>query len=228
MTATGMTAADVYRAWKERDSKVGYEMVRRYSLGYAMPRQERIAVLAEILGTTPAYLQHGEGASVYQNGATAEEEKFDVNVAPASMGTHRVPLLNYVQAGMFTEMGSNFSFEGMEYLLVDAALSHRSFALQIKGDSMKAPPNTPGDSFAEGDRVIIDCEVHPRPGDYVVAKNGGEEATFKKYRLAAFDEKGREVFELVPLNPDYPTLRSDQHHIEIIGTMVEYRKYYRR
>nr|MBF0684264.1 helix-turn-helix domain-containing protein [Pseudomonas sp.] len=150
------------------------------------------------------------------------------NVIAVAAGQQRVPLLNYVQAGIFTEMGSNFAAEDMDYLLIDSQVSDRAFALQIKGDSMRAPPGTSSDTFLEGDRVIIDCNVHPRPGDYVVAKNGGEEATFKKYRLVRVDEEGREVFELAPLNPDYPAVRSDQQHLEIIGTMVEHRKYYRR
>lgn len=150
-----------------------------------------------------------------------QSSAFDANVIPAAVGERRIPLLNYVQAGVFCDPGQNFTFEGMEYLLTDLDLSERAFALQIKGDSMQP-------EFKEGDRIIVDCEVSPRPGDFVVAKNGDEEATFKKYRLLSINERGQEVFELVPLNQDYPSMRSDQHHIQIIGTMVEHRKYYRR
>lgn len=146
---------------------------------------------------------------------------FDVNTIPASIGGRRIPLLNYVQAGIFTDIGSNFPTEDMEYLLTDLALSDRAFALQIKGESMLP-------DFKEGDRIIVDCDVCPRPGDFVVAKNTTEEATFKKYRLVRVDDKGQEVFELIPLNNDYPTVRSDQQHLHIIGTMVEHRKYFRR
>lgn len=148
-------------------------------------------------------------------------QTFDANVASAHIGDRRIPLLNYVQAGAFCDPGQNFTFEGMEYLLTDLDLSDRAFALQIKGDSMQP-------DFKEGDRIIVDCEVSPRPGDFVVAKNSDEEATFKKYRLLRIGEDGQEVFELVPLNQDYPSMRSDQHHVQIIGTMVEHRKYYRR
>ncbi|WP_230406297.1 LexA family protein [Alcaligenes ammonioxydans] len=150
-----------------------------------------------------------------------KSEGFDANVIPAAVGERRIPLLNYVQAGVFCDPGQNFTFEGMEYLLTDLDLSERAFALQIKGDSMQP-------DFREGDRIIVDCEVSPRPGDFVVAKNSDEEATFKKYRLLRIGEDGQEVFELVPLNQDYPSMRSDQHHVQIIGTMVEHRKYYRR
>jgi len=164
------------------------------------------------------WLATGDGP-VYRN--TAPSQPFDANVTPAAVGERRIPLLNYVQAGVFCDPGQNFTFEGMEYLLTDLDLSERAFALQIKGDSMQP-------DFKEGDRIIVDCEVSPRPGDFVVAKNSDEEATFKKYRLLRIGEDGREVFELVPLNQDYPSMRSDQHHVQIIGTMVEHRKYYRR
>ncbi len=82
--------------------------------------------------------------------------------------------------------------------------------------------------FKPGDRVIIDPSTSPQPGDYVVAKNGEEEATFKKYRPRGVNERGDVVFELVPLNEDYPSMRSDVTPIRIVGTMVEHRKYRRR
>lgn len=105
--------------------------------------------------------------------------------------------------------------------MTDLELSQNAFALEIKGDSMLP-------EFKPGDRVIIDPAIFPQPGDFVVAKNGDDEATFKKYRPRTMDEHGDVVFELVPLNEDYPSMRSDQGPIRIIGTMVEHRKYRRR
>lgn len=178
---------------------------------------------AEYLNVREQWLADGTGPKERD-----DRRSFDANIGPADVGTRRIPLLNYVQAGMFTEIGSNFSAEGMEYLLTDLDVSSRAFALEIKGFSMKAPAGSSTDSFSPGDRIIVDCEVSPRPGDFVVAKNGGNEATFKKYRLVKVDDEGREIFELVPLNPDFPTIRSDEQHLEIIGTMLEHRKSYRR
>ncbi len=146
----------------------------------------------------------------------AKTLKFDCCVLRAQIGETRIPLLNYVQAGIFTDRRTNFDTEGMEYLLTDLALSDRSFALQILGDSM-AP------DFVEEDQVIIDCELVPQPADFVVARNDGEEATFKQYKILSIGEK--EVFELVPLNDNYPSMRSDQQHIQVIGVMVEQRRY---
>ena len=144
------------------------------------------------------------------------------NVAPAPLGTRRIPLVSYVQAGHMTEAVDPYALgEGEDWLLTDLDLSSNAFALRIKGDSMLP-------EFREGDTVIIDPGVLPLPGDYVVAKNGENEATFKKYRPRGVNEQGQQVFELVPLNEDYPSMRSDLTHIHIIGTMVEHRRYRKR
>lgn len=141
------------------------------------------------------------------------------NVESAPIGSHRIPLVSYVQAGEWKGHVEPYNAAAdYESLLTDMDLSDVAFALEIKGDSMLP-------EFKPGDRVIIDPEIAPQPGDFVVAKNGNEEATFKKYRPRGINERGETVFELVPLNDDYPSMRSDVMQIAIIGTMVEHRKY---
>ncbi|MGL5177990.1 MAG: LexA family protein, partial [Aeromonas veronii] len=95
--------------------------------------------------------------------------------------------------------------------------SDNTFGLVVVGDSM-AP------DFLEGDVLVIDPNVDPLPGDFVVAKNGQDEATFKRYRPKGFNDQGVEYFELVPSNENYPKMRSDKQEIRIIGTMMEYRR----
>ncbi|MGF2656458.1 LexA family protein [Serratia marcescens] len=134
-----------------------------------------------------------------------------------SSGSRSLPLVSYVQAGAFTDA---------DYLLIphdvtesidfDGPISEVGFALRIKGDSMEP-------EFKEGDTIIIDPMVAPLPGEFVVAKNGDHEATFKKYR-----PKANGHFELVPLNPDYPVLDSEQEPIQILGTMIEQRIHRRK
>ncbi|WP_244124882.1 helix-turn-helix domain-containing protein [Burkholderia gladioli] len=144
------------------------------------------------------------------------------NVRAALIGSRRVPLISYVQAGKMIEAVDPFPpGAAFDYLLTDLDLSENSFALEIDGQSM-----TP--DFNPGDRVIVDPSLTPRPGDFVVAKNGRDEATFKRYRVRGVDSEGREVFELVPLNPDYPTISSDTQPVKIVAVMVEHRRYRKR
>lgn len=170
---------------------------------------ERIAKIAQALGCTVPDLYAGDGPNVE---------------AVTPLGTRRLPIIGYVQAGLWTEATDAYAMgAGSGSITTEIEnLGPNAFALRIKGDS-----NSP--DFLEGDIVIIDPSVTPVPGDMVVAKNGGEEATFKKYRPRGRDELGNEVFELVPLNDDYPTLRSDRDGpMRIIGTMVEHRRFRRR
>ncbi|MGN8190304.1 helix-turn-helix domain-containing protein [Burkholderia sp. 22088] len=144
------------------------------------------------------------------------------NIRPAAIGTRRIPLLNSLQVVKMTEAASTLPRNGVfEFLLTDLELSDNAFALEIDDDSM-----TP--EFNAGDRVIIDPALSPRPGDYVVAAKEGEDATFKRYRARGTNEMGQDVFELVPLNPDYPTVSSEHRSVKIIGVMVEHRRYRRR
>lgn len=165
---------------------------------------KQVAGYITVYGTLPALLLEASG------GPTEVP-----NVAPAHLGAQRIPLIDYVQAGAWTESTGG---EVSEWLLTHLELSGDAFALEIKGNSM-----TP--DFQPGDRVIIDPAVEPHPGDFVVAKNGNHEATFKKYRPRGVNERGQQVIELIPLNSDHPTLRSDTTPLHIIGTMVEHRKF---
>ncbi|KGG82861.1 cI repressor protein [Comamonas thiooxydans] len=147
---------------------------------------------------------------------------FDANIRPIAAGMRAYPVISKIQAGRTKEMvcpyepGDGFAVEFGE----DDA-SAWAFYFEIEGDSMSP-------EFREGDRVLIDPEVNPRPGDFVAARNSEQEATFKKYRVRGIDYAGKEIFELVPLNDDYPILRSDEHELSVIGTMLEHRRKFRR
>lgn len=140
----------------------------------------------------------------------------------AEANSRRVPLISYVQAGALAEKPPIEALDGnFEYILTDSELSEFSFGLRIEGDSMEP-------DFKDGDIIIVDPEVEPTPGEFVVAKNGSDQATFKKYRPTYTDMKGCQHFELVPLNDDYPVINSDHQPLIIIGVMVEHRIYRRK
>jgi SOS-response transcriptional repressor LexA len=168
---------------------------------------------ANLLGVAAEWLATGE------NGQFVLDKS---NVSAAQLGSKQIPLLSYVSAGTWTGAVDAFQpNDAHDWLVTDLELSEGAFALEIKGDSMQP-------EFKPGDRVIIDPDISPQPGDFVVAKNGEDEALFKKYRPRSMDPSGNVIFELVPLNDDYPTMRSDAVPIRIVGTMVEHRKYRRR
>lgn len=176
------------------------------------PSGDNLAQLSKVFGVSAHWLATGKGSPVLSN----------VEPAVIPQG-NRVPILSYVQAGNWREMCEHATaFDGnVEYVSAGGEIGPYGFGLWLRGDSMLP-------QFKEGDLIIVDPDESPQPGDYVVAKNGSNEATFKKYRPRGIDESGQEVFELIPLNDDYPTMHSDRQQIQIIGVMVEHRSYRKR
>lgn len=203
MNAKGLTQAQLADI-----ADVDSATVNRVLNGSVRLVSDSLNKLAKALGVTPAHL-------------LAENLEVQTNVSAAPIGTRRVPVLDYVQAGAFSGIAPHFRDEEMQdFLLTDGQYSESAFALKIRGESM-AP------RFREGDTVIIDPAVKPLPNEFVVATNGNGEATFKQYKDRG-ESNGSHIFELVPLNDGYPAMRSDQTPVKVIGTMVEHRQYRRR
>ncbi|MBL0666063.1 helix-turn-helix domain-containing protein [Aeromonas jandaei] len=196
--------------------------ISKWESGLNQPKGRYLNDLAAALGVTVEWLLTGEGSAPESSGEPRIPGYHNVEPAVIYQGK-RIPILSYVQAGNWREMCEQATaFDGnVEYVSAGGEIGPYGFGLWLRGDSMLP-------QFKEGDLIIVDPDESPQPGDYVVAKNGSNEATFKKYRPRGIDENGQEVFELVPLNDDYPTMHSDRQHIQIIGVMVEHRSYRKR
>lgn len=193
---------------------VSYQAVKRVldglSKAFSAANNTKAAAFLRI---SPDWLATGQGDM---------EAAFDGNTRPAPMGMRSYPVISCVQAGALREITVPYAAgDGFDVEFGDDEASRWAFFLEIDGDSMLP-------DFRPGDRVLIDPEVSPRPGDFVAARNTKQEATFKKYRVRGISESGQEVFELVPLNDNYPVMRSDEHHLVVIGTMLEHRRKFRR
>lgn len=204
---------------------VSPQAVQKWLAGLAEPRGRNLEVAADYLGVTPAALKFGVSAEPNASSSSTDVQRdrpFDENVVPAVPALRPLPVISSVQAGALRDMDSPYPpGAGYAYEYTDQDLSKWAFALDVEGLSMMP-------EFRPGDRIIIEPEIAPNPGDFVVARNGTDQATFKKYRPRGIDATGNMVFELVPLNDDYATLRSDTEHLTVIGVMTEHRKKYRR
>lgn len=126
--------------------------------------------------------QHGS------NGATLDP--INIEQAPGLRG--RVPLISFVQAGAFAETIDNFNpGDADEWVDATCPVNRHTFALRVVGDSMEP-------DFPAGTILIIEPELSPEQNDFVIAKNGDNEATFKQLTRDGAD------WYLKPLNPRYP------------------------
>lgn len=201
---------------------ISHASVSKWESGLNQPKGRYLNDLADALGVTVNWLLTGDGDM--SEPATTKAIPGYHNVEPAVIPQgSRVPVISYVQAGHWREMCEHATaFDGnVEYVTAGVELGPCGFGLWVRGDSMSP-------KFEDGDLIIVDPDIVPKAGDFVVASNGKEEATFKKYRSRGEYDNGQPRFELVPLNEDHETLSTDQTPIIIIGVVVEHRAFFKR
>lgn len=192
---------------------ISSQAVSQWESGRTRPDSLRLAILARMFNIRLEWLLDGSGP-MSANGGAAEAPR-QPNIL--------VPIVNRAEASDWAGLGELTSSESAEgFLHTDLPVSGSALAVVIDGRSMEP-------DFQPGDKVIIDPMVPPRPGDFVMAKrDGDQEATFRKYRLKSRDETGGDAIDLLPLNPDWPSLTIDRDNPgRIVGTMVEHRRYRR-
>ncbi|MFM2480415.1 LexA family protein [Celerinatantimonas sp. YJH-8] len=112
----------------------------------------------------------------------------------------RIPLINWVQAGDWSEIAEGFTHEDIEKWREVSGKAHEGcFALRVKGDSMENPSGKK--SIPEGAVIVVDPEWPASSGSLVVARlDDSKEAIFKQLII-----EGEQKY-LKPLNPQYPVI----------------------
>lgn len=168
---------------------------------------------SEFLGVNHKWLAGENAPMVVQQNENKEGYN---NVRLIDSKLRRIPVLDFVQAGQWREV----VYDGvipLNYTYTDYSGSEPDAVISVIVDGLSMAPD-----FKPGDMLIVDTSKSPNPGSYVIAQNGDHKVTFKKYRVTGHDEHGREEFELIPINPDFPVLSSTQHQIGIIGVVVRH------
>ena len=135
------------------------------------------------------------------------------SVGPAPERSGRVPLISWVQAGDWSHAADLLHpGEAVEWIDTSVTVRPHTFALRVEGDSMEP-------EFAPGTILVVEPEMDAYPGDYVIAKNGDDEATFKQ-----LVRDGADLY-LKPLNARYPI--KPLGNSRIVGVVREAVKRYR-
>lgn len=200
----GMTQAELARLVGVKQQTVSYIVADKGA------ESSRYATrIAEVLGVNPVWLQHG--------GANKLNPIVRIEMSGVEVALARVPLLSERDVIQLAETGRVPSEHQGRNLMTDARTGPRCFAIELEGESM-AP------QFIAGDKVVIDPDIRPEPGDFVCATVNGA-ITFRKYRERS--RNGDHLFELVPMNQDWPIIRSEEG-AEVVGVMTEHRTYRRK
>lgn len=197
-----LTQKELARRMKE----ISHVAISQWESNTTKPNAENLYELSILFGCDLSWLLRGEG-------------QFS-NVVNVNLNGNRIPIVDYDMLNAWDIVQPLKIKEEVEHIMTDINISAFAFAVRVLGDSME--PN-----FIEGDVVIIDPEVKPVPGEFVLARDQND-VLFRKYREDGVDAGGGSHFVLTPLNEDYVQMASRLHDVQIIGTMVEHRIYRRK
>jgi len=189
---TARIKAGINQSELARRLGVSPQSIQQWEKGKTAPKSARLRSLSLALGVSQSWLLNG-GDNV---------KDF---VPPLTM--RGVPLVNYVQAGQWTE-----AVEGArdaEVVSCPVACSKSTFALEVVGESMEPV-------YMAGDVIFVDPEVEAANGDDVVAALEDEDqATFKRLVMEPGSKK------LKALNPDWsPRYVNINGNCKVIGTVI--------
>lgn len=104
---SGLSQKEIVARMKQRGEKLTEATLSRWRNGQNKPDDQKIKILAEVLGISPYELT----ASAYMN---------------------KIPLISWVQAGVWSETFTDYA----ETIDVPVFVKPNCFALQVRGDSM--------------------------------------------------------------------------------------------
>lgn len=211
-------------SWSKASTMIGLSPQAPSKWKKGQISKETLEKLAEILEVDVGWLITGDSPSASITHSTEEVKAIAEtygNVRPTGKTLRKIPVLDFVQAGMWREVVyDGVHPKGETYTTYEGLDPKAVFSLTIDGMSM-AP------EFMPGDAIVVDAAKAPVPGSLVVAQEiqqGVALTTFKKYRVIGVNEHGVDIVELVPLNPDFPTYNSMQIEISIIGVVVQHHR----
>ena len=170
-------------------------------------KPEEAVIYANAFGVTAGWLMFGEGriATVVVGIKPVRRVQHNVVVDSA-----RVPRLKW---GMIVKTSTIAEAVASADSYIDLPSVKKfgplAFALVVEDESM-AVPGSPQMSFAIGQPLVFDPSAAPqtKPGDFVLARvDGVDVEMFRQLRRAGKDSEGRDLIDLVPLNPHYETHR---------------------
>lgn len=176
------------------DCAVTYEAVRQWDTRDTQKiEMDRIVRFADKRGVDIRWLTTGKGEKKQLSNLREEiaAKSDNLSIGPDIYGA--VPLISSVQAGQWEDAIDNYQpMDGEIAVLCSVPHSKYTFAVRVEGSSMEP-------KFTHGEIIIIDPEVDPNNGDYIIARRlDNQKVTFKQF----ISDSGE--YFLKALNPQWP------------------------
>ncbi len=172
---------------------IGQTTIGRIRRGEVNATADNIKRIAEAFGVPVSYLY---GETDGENSSPGVLIDQNVELGPDIRG--RLPLISWVQAGMWTEAINNFQAgDAEDWIPCPFPHGPEAFILRVVGESNYDP--TGPKSYAPGDFIAVDPSRNPVNRSMVVVRLDHEDkATFKQLLI----DDG--VYLLKALNPSWP------------------------
>lgn len=173
---------------------------------------EKVArMLEQELSLPPKWFDQPLSNQVREPQAEYLASSSGVTTGPEVRG--RVPLISWVQAGTMTEIENSLvPGDAVDWIDTTAPVRRHTYAVRVEGDSMEP-------EFPQGIILIVEPDMQAENGDFVIVRNGDDEATFKKLVKDGGD------WYLKPINPRYPI--KSLGDAKIVGVVREAVRKYR-
>ncbi|RYL27312.1 LexA family transcriptional regulator [Acinetobacter piscicola] len=172
-------------------------MARRYTLGTAKPREDKLKELADKFSVDISYLDHGF--------------TLDNNVVP--IVSKLLPVLSWVQAGEMTSVEAIDRSEIKEWLPpLSSDDPDGCFYLRVVGVS-----NFP--AYIDGDYILVNpkFQVSDLLSEDLIVVRHNTDATFKKLIIESDERK-----YLQALNPNFqPNIIEFEEGMELVGLVID-------
>jgi len=124
------------------------------------------------------------------------EESAVYQLSPTAQAYYQIPLLSWNEAQQYLRDKKVVKKSPAHYLTTHIPLGPHAFALRVEGDSMES---SHGPSFPASSLIIVDPEVTPHSGSFVLSKHSGSGSLVFKQLII----DGARHY-LKPLNQRYP------------------------
>ncbi len=206
-TPTGRTREQVFQLIRERLLAGQPPTVREVQEAFGFRSVQTARAHLEALVSEGRLDKQSGRARGYRLADSAVLGPAEDRIAPPRM----VPLLGRVAAGAF-----GLAVEDLEgYLPVQSdrvGANEELFGLRVRGESMRDAGILPGD-------IVIVWRLTSVEDGAIVVALVGEEATIKRLR-----RRGERI-ELHPANPDYAVMTPDPDTLQVLGRVIEVRRY---